>query len=88
MQPGLCRYLYTDRKHIGANIMIPEFNSLEDLFILNEAYLKVYPDAEPLTSLLFSYGQEAIFELYAEANGRKIIIEYGEGEDNVNVSFQ
>jgi len=67
--------------------MKPEFNTLEDLYLLNKAYLKVYPDAEPLTSLLFSFGCEAIFELYAEANGRKIIINHGPGEDEVHVSF-
>jgi hypothetical protein len=67
--------------------MKPEFNTLEDLYLLNKSYLKVCPDAEPLTSILVPYGCEAIFELYAEANGRKIIKEHGPGEDEVPVSF-
>ena len=55
---------------------------------MNESYLKAYPDAEPLTSLLISYGIDGVFEIYAEANGRKIILKHGPGEDETDVSFQ
>lgn len=68
--------------------MKPEFRTFEDLLQLNESYLKAYPDAEPLTSLLISYGIDGIFEIYAEANGRKIILKHGPGEDETDVSFQ
>ena len=65
-----------------------EEKSFEDLEALNEQYLKEHPKAEPLTNFFSSYGIDGIFELYAEANGREIILEWGEGEDNSIVSFK
>lgn len=65
-----------------------EFKTTQDVLSLNEEYLKAHPDAEPLTSLLSSHGIDEIFELYSEANGREILVDWGDGEDEYKISFK
>jgi hypothetical protein len=65
-----------------------EDKDIFDVYSLNEEYLKQHPKAEPLLSLLNSHGVEGIFELHKEANGRKIVIKSGPGEDEVHTSFR
>lgn len=65
-----------------------EDKDIFDVHSLNEEYLKQHPKAAPLMGLLHSHGAEAIFELHKEANGQKIVITYGTGEDEVYTSFR